>query len=93
LLLVNCALVPFVVRRDGRTDGRTDGRILQLFTQFMAQLVAGVRRKALLVAAAVASYTSDDASHVLCLGLCVPEHQGNLLECASRTLFYVRTQR
>jgi hypothetical protein len=31
----------------------------------MAQVVAGVRRKALLVAAAVASYTSDDASHVL----------------------------
>jgi hypothetical protein len=26
LLLVNCALVPFVVRRDGRTDGRTDER-------------------------------------------------------------------
>jgi hypothetical protein len=59
---------PFVVRREGGTEGgrgEREGWILQLFTQFMAQLLAGVRRQALLVDAAVASYTSDDASHVL----------------------------
>ncbi|CAK9233881.1 unnamed protein product [Sphagnum troendelagicum] len=50
-------------------------------------------QEGLIVAAAVASYASDDASDVICLGLCVPEHQGKLQECASRTLFYVRTQR
>ncbi len=92
-MLVNCALVPFVVPREGGSARGREGWILQLFTQFMAQLLAGVRRQALLVAAAGASYTSDDASHVLCVGLCVPEHRGNLLECASRTLLYVRTLR
>ncbi len=48
-----------------RREGGREGGILQLFTQFMAQLLAGVRRQGLLVAAAVASYTSDDANHVV----------------------------